>query len=71
MILAVGASLAVILAKFWMKEFKTALRKKIPETCKTAVDINGISPECSKKITSRKRGVACKKMFKLILLKMW
>ena len=51
--LAMGASLAVILANLWLKEYEFALRQKIPVG--TGVqqfnDKNGLCPCCSRKTT--------------------
>ena len=55
--LAMGASLAVILANFWMKEFEPVLRKDIPKIYKPMEDLNGICPECRKKITYQLKNV--------------
>ena len=43
--LAMGASLAVILAKFWLKQYETALSRDIPEMFLPEKDLNGICPE--------------------------
>ena len=57
--LAMGASLAVILANFWLKQYKTALSRDIPEMFWPEKDLNGICPECNKKVTYRSKGVEC------------
>ena len=57
--LAMGASLAVILANFWLKQYKTALSRDIPEIFLPEKDLNGICPECNKKVTYRSKGLEC------------
>ena len=54
-----GASIAVILANFWLKQYKTALSRDIPEMFLPEKDLNGICPECKKKVTSRSKGLEC------------
>ena len=60
--LAMGASLAVILANLWLKEYEFALRQKIPvETEVQQInDKNGLCPCCSRIVTYRSKGVECK-----------
>ena len=55
--LAMGASLAVILANFWLKQYKTALSRDIPEMFLPEKDLNGICPESKKKVTYWSKGV--------------
>ena len=57
--LAMGPSLAVILAKFWLKQYKTALSRNVPEIFLPEKDLNGICPECNKKVTYRSKNVEC------------
>ena len=57
--LAMGASLAVILANLWQKQHETAQSRAIPETFLPEKDLNGICPECNKKVTYRSKGVEC------------
>ena len=57
--LAKGASLAVILANLWLKQYETALSRDIPEMFSPEKDLNGICPECNKKVTFRSKGVEC------------
>ena len=52
---AMGASLAVILASLWIKEFELVLRKEFPELCKPIENLQGICPECWKKVRYRQR----------------
>ena len=54
-----GASLAVILADFWLKQNETALSRDILEMFLLEKDLNGICPECNKKVTYRSKGVEC------------
>ena len=58
-VLAMGASLAVILANLWLKQYEIALSKDIPEMFLPEKDLNGICPECNKKVTYRSKGVDC------------
>ena len=57
--LAMRASLAVILANLWLKQYKTALSRDIPETFLPEKDLNGICSECKKKVTYMSKGVEC------------
>ena len=57
--LAMGASLAVILANLWLKQYETALSRDIPEMFLPEKDLNGICPDCNKKVTYRSKGVEC------------
>ena len=43
-----GASLAVILANFWLKQYETALSRDIPEMFMPENYLNGMCPECNK-----------------------
>ena len=55
--LAMGASIAVILANLCMKEFEILLRKEFPKFCQPIEDQNGFSPECRKEVTYRQKGI--------------
>ena len=57
--LAMGACLAVILANLWLKQYETALSRDIPEMFLPEKDLNGICPECNKKVTYRSKSVEC------------
>ena len=57
--LAMGPSLAVILANLWQKQHETAQSRAIPEMFLPEKDLNGICPECNKKVTYRSKGVEC------------
>ena len=57
--LAMGASLAVILANLWLKQYETALSRDIPEMFLPEKDLNGICPECNKKVTYSSERVEC------------
>ena len=57
--MALGTSLAVILANLWLKQYKTALSSDIPEMFLPEKDLNGTCPECNKKVTYRSKGVEC------------
>ena len=56
-----GASLAVILANLWLKEYEFALRQEI--TVGTEIqqinDKNGLCPCCSRDVAYRSKGVEC------------
>ena len=56
-----GASLAVILANLWLKEYKIALRQKIPvgSEIQQNKDKNVLCPCCSRKVAYRSKGVEC------------
>ena len=60
---AMGASLSVILANLWLKQYETALSRDIPEMYLPEKDLNGIYPECNKKVTYRSKGVECECCF--------
>ena len=55
--LAMGASLVVILANLWLKQYKSALSRDIPEMFITEKNNHGICPECNKKVTYRSESV--------------
>ena len=57
--LAMGASLAVILANLWHKQYETALSRDIPEMFLPEKNLHGICPECNKKVTYRSKSVEC------------
>ena len=59
--LAMGASLAVILANLWLKEYKFALREEIPVGTEVQQinEKNGLCHCCSRKVTYRSKGVEC------------
>ena len=59
--LAMGASLAVILANLWLKEYEFALRQEMPVGTEIQQnnDKNGLCPFCSMKVTYRSKGVEC------------
>ena len=60
--LAMGASLAVILADLWLKKYEFALGQEIPvgtEIQQTNEKKNGLCPCCSRKVTYRSKGVEC------------
>ena len=57
--LAMAASLAIILANLWLKQYETALSRDFLETFLPEKDLNGICPECKTKITYRSNCVEC------------
>ena len=62
--LAMGASLAVILAYFWLEEYEPALMKEVPKFTVPNEDIKKVRPGCQKKVTYRNKGVECKACLK-------
>ena len=54
--LAMGASLSVILANLWPKEYEPALMKKIQKLSVLNEDSNEFCPGCQKKVTYRLKG---------------
>ena len=57
--LAMGASLVVILANIWLKQYETALSRDVPEMFLAGKDLNEICPECNKKVAYRSKSVEC------------
>ena len=59
--LAMGASLAVILANLWQKDYEFALRQEIAVGTEIQQynDKNGLCPCCSSKVTYRSKAVEC------------
>ena len=57
--LAMGASLAVILANLWLKEFEPALKKEVPKLNVLSEDNKEVCSRCQKKVTNRTKGVEC------------
>ena len=57
--LAMGSSVVVILKNLWLKQYETAQPRDFPEMFLPENDINGICPECSKKVTYRSKSVEC------------
>ena len=60
--LAMGASLAVILASLWRKEYKHALKKQLPKLTVLCEGNKEVRPRCQIKVTSRTKrveGEAC------------
>ena len=57
--LAMGASLAVILANLWLKELEPALKKEVPNVIVLSEGNKEVSPGCQKKLTYRTKGVEC------------
>ena len=54
-----GHLLPFFLANLWLKQYKTALSRDIPKMFWPEKDLNGICPECNKKVTYRSNGVEC------------
>ena len=57
--LAMGASLAVILANVWMKSFEESLQKPELNENISISDQNGKCKDCNRRVTFRDRGVEC------------
>ena len=57
--LAMGASLAVLLANLWLKEYEPALMKEVPKSTVLKEDKKKVCPGCQKKVTYRTPGVEC------------
>ena len=55
--LAMGASLAVILANLWLKEYEPALTKEVPKLTVLSEGNKEVCPRCQKKVTYRTKGV--------------
>ena len=57
--LAMGASLAVILANLWPKEYEYALMKEVPALTQLNENRNGLCPDCERRVTYRSKGIEC------------
>ena len=57
--LAMGASLAVILANVWMKSFEASLQKPELSENISRSDETGKCKDCNPRVTFRGRGVEC------------
>ena len=57
--LAMGASLAVILANLWLKEYEYALMKEVPALTQLNENRNGLCPDCERRVTYRSKGIEC------------
>ena len=57
--LAMGASLAVILANLWLKEYEPALKKEVPKLTVLSEVKKEVCPRCQKKVTYQTKGVEC------------
>ena len=57
--LAMGASLAVILANVWMKSFEASQQKPELSENFSRSDINGKCKDCNRRVTYRGKGVEC------------
>ena len=57
--LALGASLAVILANLWLKEYEPALKKEVPKLTVQNEGIKQVCPGCQKRVTNWTKGVEC------------
>ena len=57
--LAMGASLAVILANLWLKEYEPALMKEVPKLTVLSEGNKEMCPRCQKKVTYWTKVVEC------------
>ena len=57
--LAMGASLAVILANLWLKEYEPALTKEVPKLTVLSEGNKEVCPRCQKKVSYLTKGVEC------------
>ena len=57
--LAMGASLAVILANLWLKEYEPALKTEVPKLTLLSEGSKEVCPRCQKKLTYRTKEVEC------------
>ena len=55
--LAMGASLAVILANLWLKEYEPAIKKEAPKLTVLNEGNKEVRPGCQKKMAYRTKGV--------------
>ena len=55
-----GASLAVILAQFWMKSFEKSLQKQKEGRDNKTSDMKGNCIHCNQRVAFRGTGVECK-----------
>ena len=66
--LAMDASLAVILANLWLKEYEPALKNEIPNMTVLNEGNKKFCPGCQKKMTYRTKGVKCEACLNWYLL---
>ena len=57
--LAMGASLAVVLANLWLRGYEPALMKEVLKLTSLNEDNKEVCPGCQKKVTYRTKGVEC------------
>ena len=57
--LAMGASLALILADVWLKEYEPVLKKEVPKLTELNEGNKEFCSGCQKKLTYRNKGVEC------------
>ena len=57
--LAIGASLAVILANLWLEEYEPALKKQEPKLTLLIEGNKEVCPGCQKKVLYRTKGIEC------------
>ena len=57
--LAMGDSLAVILANLWLKDYEIAVKKEVPKLTVLSAGNKEVCPRCQKKMTYRTKGVEC------------
>ena len=66
--LAMGTSLTVITADFWLKEYEPALMKEVPKLTVLNEDDKEVCTGCHKKVKYRAKGVESKACLKLYYL---
>ena len=57
--LAMGASLAVILANFWQKDYEKVLAIDIPQKIDILEEMNGKCPKCNSRVNLRTMAAEC------------
>ena len=69
-----GASLAVILANLWLKQYEPALKKEVTKLTVLNKGNKEVCPRCQKEVTYRTKGVkfeACLNWYHLGLATYW
>ena len=69
--LAMGASLAVILANLWLKEYEPALQKEVQKLTVLSEGNKEVCPRCQKKLTYRTKRSRMRSLFELVPLRVW
>ena len=66
-----GASLAVILANLWLKEYEHALKKEVPKLTVLSEGNKEVCPRCQKKVTYWTKGVECEACLNWYPFRVW